>query len=68
MQVVASPDVKVPKEGNPRAYITQDEATEVPESYYYLRRLADGDLIRLPEAVPVKAGKAASKTTASNAK
>lgn len=46
MKVVAAPGLQVPKEQKPREYITQDEEVEVPESAYYLRRVADGDLVR----------------------
>lgn len=45
MLVKAAPGLQVPKEDNPRRYITDSVAEEVPESAYYARRLADGDLI-----------------------
>lgn len=45
MWVKAAPGVQVPKEGKPRDYITEDEAVEVPETAYYMRRRMDGDLI-----------------------
>lgn len=47
MKVVAAPGLQVPKENKPREYITQDEEVEVPESAYYLRRVADGDLVKV---------------------
>lgn len=47
MKVIAAPGLKVPKEDKPREYITQDEAVEVAESAYYMRRLADGDLVKV---------------------
>lgn len=47
MKVVAAPGLQVPKEDKPREYITQDEEVEVPESAYYLRRVADGDLVQV---------------------
>lgn len=47
MKVVAAPGLQVPKEDKPREYITQDEEVEVPGSAYYLRRLADGDLLEM---------------------
>ncbi|MBI4804462.1 MAG: DUF2635 domain-containing protein [Desulfovibrio sp.] len=50
MLVKATPGVKVPKEGAPREYITEAEAQTVPQSAYYLRRLDDGDLIRVVES------------------
>lgn len=63
VRVVAAPNLRVPKEGAPHAYITSDEHCVVPETYYYLRRLADGDLVRLPApAVPaVKAERKAAR-------
>ncbi|MFZ5425366.1 MAG: DUF2635 domain-containing protein [Thermodesulfobacteriota bacterium] len=55
--VKAAPGVRVPKEGAPRQHITEDEAQAVPASAYYLRRIADGDLVRVPEAAtPAKSG------------
>ena len=48
--VKAAPGVKVPKEGAPREYITEDAPQAVPGSAYYLRRLDDGDLIRVEDA------------------
>ena len=47
--VKAAPGVKVPKEGAPREYITEYAPQAVPGSAYYLRRLDDGDLIRVEE-------------------
>jgi hypothetical protein len=44
MLVKAAPGLKVPKEFKPRDYI-EAEPVEVPETAYYLRRLADGDLV-----------------------
>lgn len=70
MKVCAAPGLTVPKEDNPRSYITQDEAQEVPESYYYLRRVSDGDLVIVPDVamVPdtVKDVKVKDKSAASN--
>lgn len=54
MKVAAAPGLQVPKEDKPREYITQDEEVEVPESAYYLRRIADGDLVVVGAAVSVK--------------
>ena len=48
MNVIAAPGIKVPKEDKPREYITATEAVEVPETAYYLRRIADGDLLEAP--------------------
>jgi hypothetical protein len=58
MKVVAAPGLKVPKEDKPREYITQDEEVEVADSAYYLRRVSDGDLVRVDiKAGGVKTGK-----------
>lgn len=53
MLVTAAPGIKVPKEDKPREYITGADAVEVPDSAYYLRRVADGDLV--PATVPATA-------------
>ena len=45
MKVKAAPGIQVPKEDKPREFITDAEAVEVPTSTYYLRIVADGDLI-----------------------
>lgn len=75
--VKASPGLQLPKEGNPRSYITDSEAVAVDNSHYYQKALIDGDLIELSETeflaeqapVAVKAsgagsGKAAAKDAA----
>lgn len=62
--VKAAPDVKVPMEGAARRYITDSEPVDVPESAYYLRRLDDGDLVRVEETafkVKPKAKEAATE-------
>lgn len=46
MIVKATPGVKVPLENQPYAYIEQ-EPVEVDDSFYYQRRIADGDLIEV---------------------
>lgn len=43
--VRARPGVRVPREGSPRQYITEDSARPVPLSPYYQRQLEDGDLV-----------------------
>lgn len=48
MKVIAAPGILVPKEDKPRDYITDAEAIDVPETVYYLRRIADGDLLEAP--------------------
>lgn len=50
MKVLAVKGIKVPKEDKPREYITDtppdgETGFDVPESAYYLRRIADGDLV-----------------------
>ncbi len=45
MLVKAAPGLKVPREDKPREYITEAKAVEVPESAYYVRAVACGDLL-----------------------
>lgn len=50
MKVKAAPGIKVPKEDKPREYITDtppdgEQSFDVPDTAYYLRRVADGDLV-----------------------
>ncbi|SNR95294.1 hypothetical protein SAMN04488503_1998 [Humidesulfovibrio mexicanus] len=45
MLVKAAPGLRVPKEAKPREYITDAKAVDVPETPYYLRALAYGDLM-----------------------
>lgn len=45
MKVIARTGVRVPTEHHARQYIADVEAVEVPDTAYYLRRLAEGDLI-----------------------
>jgi hypothetical protein len=47
MKVIAAPGLKVPKENNPREYITEGEAQEVEVTAYYVRRLADNELVEI---------------------
>ncbi len=46
MKVIAAKGLRCPMEGQPRKYITDSVAVEVPESAYYGRRLRDGSLVR----------------------
>ncbi|MFV2030596.1 DUF2635 domain-containing protein [Neisseria sp. S1] len=55
IKVTAADGLRVPKEGRPHDYIGQ-EATEVPDTLYYRRLIADGDLIVTTDAA--KKGKA----------
>lgn len=53
MKVKAKPGVQVPREDNPRRYVSDSEALDVADSSaYYLRRIADGDLVRAEEETP----------------
>jgi len=61
MLVKAAPGLRMPKEGKPRQYITEADAVEVPETAYYLRALASGDLLPVTAA---KTAKAAAAPTA----
>ncbi|WP_036666018.1 DUF2635 domain-containing protein [Paludibacterium yongneupense] len=49
MKVKAAPGVRVPKQGAPRKYITDDAEVVVDATPYYLRRLRDGDLIEVED-------------------
>lgn len=61
MLVKAAPGLKVPREDKPRVYITDAKAVDVPESVYYRRCLAQGDLVPVVEAVEQSAKKAGAK-------
>lgn len=47
--VKAAPGMKMPREGNPRSYITDSEPVPVEGSHYYRKAIADGDLVELTE-------------------
>ena len=64
--VKAAPGLRVPMEGLPRRHITDAAAVAVPDSAYYRRRIADGDLL-LP-ASDKTAAKAAAPIPAPAAK
>ena len=49
MKVKAREGIRVPREDIARRYIEQ-EPVEVPESTYYLRRLNEGDLVKVTDA------------------
>ncbi len=57
MRVKAAPGLKVPKEGKPREYITEESSVDIAKSTYYRRRLLAGELLEVPEdaaqAVPI---------------
>lgn len=62
MKVQAAPGLKVPREDDPRKYITDFEPVELdPVTGYYIRRLADGDLVQVDEPVAEPSGAAKKK-------
>ncbi|MBU1040377.1 MAG: DUF2635 domain-containing protein [Proteobacteria bacterium] len=63
MLVKAAPGLKVPREDKPREYITDAKAVDVPESVYYRRCLAQGDLVPVVEAIEQTAKKAGARPT-----
>ncbi|HHR1021328.1 TPA: DUF2635 domain-containing protein [Klebsiella pneumoniae] len=65
MKVKAREGIRVPREDNARRYIEQ-EPVEVPESTYYLRRLNDGDLVKVTDATVDET--AAAETTGKGTK
>jgi len=50
MKVKAAPGLKCPMEGSARKYITDAGITDVPNTAYYERLVADGSLIRIDAA------------------
>jgi len=44
---------RVPKEHTMRRFITEHEAVQVELTAYYLRKLASGELLRVPEPTAV---------------
>lgn len=67
MLMQAAPGLKVPMEGKPRDYVTDQVAVELPDTSYYLRRVACGDLVA-PHATPATPGVKPSKTTSQTVK
>ena len=61
MKVKAAPGIHVPKEDKPREFITETEAVELPNSAYYLRLLADGDLLPADAANVGRSDKTSAK-------
>lgn len=62
MRVKAAPGLRVPMESNPANHITDaDEGVEIEHTHYYVRRLAEGDLVEVGEPAP-SPKKPASKT------
>ena len=58
MKVIAAPGLKVPTEHNPREYITADAPVEIEVTAYYLRRMADDELIEVSDAPAAPAASA----------
>lgn len=48
-RVVAAPGLQVPHEKNPRTYV-EAKAVDVPDTAYYRRRLAFGELVLADKA------------------
>ena len=59
LHVKAAPGLKLPKEGNPRAYITDAEPVPVQASRYYRKAIADGDLVEVTAGADVAESPAA---------
>ncbi|EGG3068899.1 DUF2635 domain-containing protein [Salmonella enterica] len=53
MKVKAAAGLRVPYENQPRRYIEQ-EPVDVPDTIYYRRLLAAGDLVNVSDRVAVK--------------
>ncbi len=58
MKVIAAKGTRCPKEENPREYITDDVAINVPETAYYKRLIADGSLIEVSSQVEQQSSQA----------
>ncbi|WP_454842855.1 hypothetical protein [Pseudomonas hormoni] len=50
MHVIAAPGHRVPTEDNPYQYIEETEAVDVPDTSYYRRRVATGELLAAKKA------------------
>lgn len=61
MKVIAATGLLVPMEHNPRVYIDDKTPVEIEHTHYYVRRLADGDLVEWPDADVVKLARPAAK-------
>ncbi len=51
MKVIARKGLRVPMESGFRRYVTDAAAVDVPNTVYYRRRIAEGDLIDDPQLV-----------------
>lgn len=56
MNVIAAPGLKVPMEHDPRSYIDETTPVDIEVTGYYIRRLADGDLVEAPAAAVARRG------------
>lgn len=66
MKVIAPHGLRVPREDKPRTHITGDKAVHVPDTSYYRRRLARGELVAVTEqALPAAADAPESKSSRS---
>lgn len=54
MKVKAAPGRLVPKEGNPREYIKDDQVENVERTAYYVRAVLCGDLVEVQDSGAVK--------------
>lgn len=63
MNVKAAPGVKVPREDNPRRYITDAGMVTVEDTAYYLRQVMAGDLIVVSGTTGEKGMSAPDKAT-----
>lgn len=63
MNVKAAKGLLVPREENPREYITDEKAEPVDVTPYYLRRLANGELVEQFEETAPVAKKQAAKAS-----
>lgn len=63
MRVQAAPGLKVPREEDPRTYITDAEPVEIEMTGYYIRRMAEGDLVEVAAEQADPTDRAAAKST-----
>lgn len=66
INVKASPGLKVPREDNPRRYITDEKAIEVEDSAYYRRQIMAGDLAEVTASSKNTASKPTATTEVSS--
>ncbi len=61
LKVKAASGIRYPLEGTPSKHVTDAEALEVPDTAYYRKAIADGDLVL--ESAPEPTSVAAPVTT-----